>query len=263
METALKNVRMLLASLALAAAGCGESNPPTAPTSSDTAALQIAALKVTEPTPVSPSDGSRLDTRRPTLVVNNPTAPHAPTATLQLRFVVQDETGQRLHESGLVSLGAGTTSYVVPMDLELGRTFRWHAEAVWNNTSGPASVSRSFATTSPEPPPPPIDACTGGPFEIVACQRSKAPGHMSSSDFVRFLRAVAANLNQNGIPGGPFGLLHKTSGHHCEGYSCDILCAGQGGGQRQWDVVLDIDGAQTPTWNGPVGNIRVDACEIQ
>jgi hypothetical protein len=88
---------------------------------------------------------------------------------------------------------------------------------------------------------------------------------MSSSQLVSFLRATARSLNRNGISNGPFGILRKDSGHQCGGYSCDIVCSGQGGGQRQWDVLADAEGDQSPTWNGPKRppNIRIDVCEIQ
>ena len=88
---------------------------------------------------------------------------------------------------------------------------------------------------------------------------------MSSSQLVTFLRNTARSLNANRIGGGPFGILRKGSGSNCGGYSCDIICAGQGNSQRQWDVLSDAEGAQTPKWSGPetVPHIRVDACEIQ
>jgi len=82
---------------------------------------------------------------------------------------------------------------------------------------------------------------------------------------VNFERAVAHDLNANGVGGGPFGILRKGSGNRCNGYACDIICAGSGSGQKQWDILSDWDGAQSPSWNGPktYPNIRVDACEIQ
>jgi hypothetical protein len=88
---------------------------------------------------------------------------------------------------------------------------------------------------------------------------------MSSSQLLDFERAVARSLNSNGIPEGPFGILRKTGGANCSGFSCDIICAGQGNNQGQWDILGDAEGAQTPAWNGPnrVPNIRVDVCEIQ
>ena len=88
---------------------------------------------------------------------------------------------------------------------------------------------------------------------------------MSHSQMYDLMVAIVQSLNRNGIGGGPFGILRKQSGTNCNGYSCDIICAGQGNGQRQWDVLGDIDGAQSPGWAGPhtVPHIRVDVCEIQ
>lgn len=256
---------MLLVGLTLAAAACGDSTTPSplAPSiAGDTA--PGAALKVTAPSAVAPGDGSQLDTRQPTLIVSNPTAPNAPAATLRLRFVVQDEGGTRLHDSGPLALGEGTTRYTLPNELEAGRTYRWYSEVSWNDTIGAASATRSFSTPSASTQAPVTgDNCQGGALEIVTCQRDRRSGFMGSAEFIVFLNATVRNLNANGIPGAPFGLLRKNVGHQCEGYSCDVICSGQGGGQLQWDIVHDIDGAQSPTWAGPhSGNIRVDSCEV-
>ena len=84
---------------------------------------------------------------------------------------------------------------------------------------------------------------------------------MNDGQLISFLAAVADSLNRNGIPGGRFGLLVKTSGRNCNGYSCDIICSGNGGGQRQWDVVAGND-AQTAMWH-EVDGITVRVCEIR
>jgi hypothetical protein len=88
---------------------------------------------------------------------------------------------------------------------------------------------------------------------------------MSSGEMLTFMRNVARSLNANGIADGPFGILRKAGGNNCGGYSCDVVCAGSGNGQRQWDVLGDIEGAQSPGWSGPhtVPGIRVDVCEVQ
>jgi hypothetical protein len=88
---------------------------------------------------------------------------------------------------------------------------------------------------------------------------------MSPGDVVNFLFASAQSLTRNGIAGAPFGVLRTSSGSSCNGYSCAIICSGQGNSQKQWDVLGDSDGAQTPNWNGPatVPNIRVDTCDIR
>jgi hypothetical protein len=88
---------------------------------------------------------------------------------------------------------------------------------------------------------------------------------MSRGQMLDLMRAIARSLNRNGISQGPFGILRKEGGNNCGGYSCDVLCAGQGNSQRQWDVLGDIEGDQNPTWGGPntVPHIRIDRCEIQ
>jgi hypothetical protein len=46
----------------------------------------------------------------------------------------------------------------------------------------------------------------------------------------------------------PYGILVKSEGHNCHGYSCDIICSNTGGVHRQWDVLSDEDGDQVPGW---------------
>ena len=88
---------------------------------------------------------------------------------------------------------------------------------------------------------------------------------MSSTDTLNFLISSARSLTSKSFAGAPFGLLRKSGGSSCNGYSCDIICAGQGNSQQQWDVLGDAEGAQVPAWNGPatVPNIRVDVCDIK
>ena len=81
---------------------------------------------------------------------------------------------------------------------------------------------------------------------------------MSASQVVAFLRGVAKDLNAGGFAGGPFGLLKKTNGSNCNGYSCDIVCNNRLTG---WDVLSDSDGAQKATWGNAVA--VPNACEIQ
>ncbi len=164
---------------------------------------------------------------------------------------------------------AGQTTWA-PSGLTYSTTYYWRVSASDGETSSAWSSVWSFRTPAPAPTPAPGSPKPCGPpypttpFGIVECQRSHF-NHMSSSEMVTFLRGVAHDLNAAGIGGGPFGLLRKQSGSSCGGYSCDIICAGQGTSQKQWDVLGDADGAQTPAWIGPkeYPNIRVDLCEIQ
>lgn len=79
------------------------------------------------------------------------------------------------------------------------------------------------------------------------------------------LKEAARELNRWGFDSGgrgPFGILRKTNGNHCGGYSCDIIAAGQGQAQAQWDVLI---ADEEPAWQGPkvVPDIRIDVCEPQ
>ena len=87
---------------------------------------------------------------------------------------------------------------------------------------------------------------------------------MDAGQSLVFLKSVAGDLNKAGTWGTGYGLLRKTGGASCGGYSCDIICRGTGNSQQQWDILGDSDGAQTPNWGGPNGvpGIRVDACDV-
>ena len=153
--------------------------------------------------------------------------------------------------------------------LSANRRHYWRSRASDGETTSPWAATQSFLTPSPAPAPSPSPAPNPGgpcnssnPEAIVSCERAKY-GHMSHGDMYNYVRAVAQSLNRNGIGGGPFGILRKGSGTSCNGYSCDVVCSGQGGGQRQYDVLGDIDGAQNPTWGQITGSIRVDVCEVQ
>jgi hypothetical protein len=83
---------------------------------------------------------------------------------------------------------------------------------------------------------------------------------MSHGDQINFLKQSARDFNAARIPNGPWGVLIKTIGNNCHGYSCDILCAGQGPGQIQVDVLIN---EEIVTWGGPIFNPTVRQCEIQ
>jgi hypothetical protein len=100
--------------------------------------------------------------------------------------------------------------------------------------------------------------------KTVCAEREKAGGAVGLSQpagIVSFLKSLAASLNANGISGGPFGILVKDGGHNCNGYSCDIICSGNGSSQRQWDVLVDAGGQSLPVWQS-LSQIAVRPCEI-
>ena len=218
-------------------------------------------------------NGEQVTTRRPTLTIRNSEHNIAVGFVSYVFVVARDQAFTQVVASGSADEGTASTAWTVDRDLDYGIAHYWRVRAHddlvttdWTTTE----VFRTSAAPAPVPGPAPGPSNPGGacvsgnPQTIVECERAKY-GHMSTGQMLQFMRAVAQSLNRNGISGGPFGILRKAGGHNCGGYSCDVICAGQGGSQRQWDVLGDIDGDQTPGWGGPNSgsDIRVDVCEIQ
>jgi hypothetical protein len=221
----------------------------------------------------TPVNGVTASSRTPTLIIGNSTR-NAAVGDVRYQFqVAKDAAFTSMSATGDAPEGSGQTQYAVDRTLDPALTYYWRARATDGDTTTSWSGSQTFRTPaaapapspSPSPSPAPGAPCnSSNPQKIIECERAKY-GHMSSSQTVDFLKASAVSLGRNGISGAPFGLLRKAGGSSCNGYSCDILCAGQGSGQRQWDVLGDAEGSQTPAWNGPLTapNIRVDVCDIQ
>lgn len=226
---------------------------------------------LTVPTPLSPINNDRVTDRRPTLRIRNSTKNTAVGGVSYHFMIAKDQAFSQVSASAMINEDSGDTTWTADRDLDYNLTHYWRVRGTDGETNSdwtPTQVFRAPAAPAPAPPspgPPPGGPCISSSAQaIVECERGKY-GHMGHGELVSFLRAVARSLNANGISGGPFGILRKDSGTNCSGYSCDIICAGQGGGQRQWDVLGDADGAQVPMWNGPatLPHIRVDTCEIQ
>jgi hypothetical protein len=225
------------------------------------------------PALVSPVHNERVASRRPTLTVRN-SDHNAAVASLSYEFQVAADQGfGQLVAAGVVDEGSGETRFALNVDLASDSQMFWRARASDGDTTSAWANTETFRspivvatpTPGPGPTPTPGGPCVSkSPQTIVECERAKY-GRMSQSQLLEFERAVARSLNSNGISGGPFGVLRKAGGANCGGYSCDVICAGQGNDQSQWDVLGDAEGEQRPAWNGPnrVPNIRVDVCEIQ
>jgi hypothetical protein len=189
-------------------------------------------------------------------------------------FVVsKDQAFTQIAATGIAREG-GVTQWTVDRDLDYAWTYYWRVRATDGEITTDWATTASFKTPAAPAPtggggggggiPPGAPCDSQNPQSIVECERAKY-GHMSHGQMLDMLRATARSLNRNGISGAPFGILRKNGGNNCSGYSCDVLCSGQGSGQRQWDVIGDIEGSQWPGWGGPntVPNIRVDICEVQ
>jgi hypothetical protein len=220
---------------------------------------------------VSPINNASVTSRTPTLTVSNSTRNSA-VGDVRYQFqVAKDAAFTSVSATGDVGEGGGQTQYGVNVTLDASLTYYWRARATDGDTTTSWSGSQTFRTPAATPTPSPSPSPTPGapcnssnPDTIIKCERAKY-GHMSNSQMLDFLRASAQSLNRNGIGGGPFGILRKSGGSSCNGYSCDIICAGQSTAQRQYDVLGDAEGAQVAGWGPPktYPDIRMDVCEIQ
>jgi hypothetical protein len=222
------------------------------------------------PVLVSPIGNVDTGTLQPRLVLRN--ASHSGPVD-DVYCLIQISTSNSispvLAEWALVE-GSGHTELDAPASLPAGRYY-WRARAFSGGVSGPFSGVGSFRTSggatgggggnaNPGKPCGPPYPTT--PFDILQCRRSQYPEHMSHGEVIAFLSGSAEDMNNARVGGGPFGILRKGSGNNCNGYSCDIICAGQGNAQRQYDVLID---ERFVTWGSPMvaPGIRQDVCEIQ
>ena len=226
----------------------------------------------TAPTPRAPVANQLVEGTRPELVVANGAA-QGPVGQAFYNFQVSDSSSfSRLIVNEEAVQQGGETRLTVPAPLPHAGTYYWRVRISDGATTGPWSAVETFRTASAPPPPPgpspgptpaPGGSCVLSSGEaIVICNRNRY-GYMSSSQIVDMLTQSAKDLNTARIPGYPFGILVKDGGHNCNGFSCDILCAGNGPGQRQWDVLGDAEGAQMPGFQEILGPKIVRPCIIQ
>lgn len=239
-----------------------------------TSSFEILPKPQLDPPPQhSPVNNDQTASRRPELVVGMANR-NAAIGNVFYEFqLAMDPSFGGIVAAGTRSEAGGTTRFAPDGDLAGSTTYFWRVRASddeFRSTWSPTQSFRTPAAPAPGPGPGPAPDA-GGPCDfnsgeaIVNCERAKY-GYMDKGQILAFLRSVARSLNRNGIDGGPFGILRKNAGNQCGGYSCDIICAGQGASQRQHDVLGDVEGAQSPQWGPPhtISNgIRIDVCEIQ
>lgn len=226
------------------------------------------------PAQIAPLNNERTGTRQPTMFAGPPERNEAVGGLVYEFQIATDSAFSQMAASALADETGGQTTFTPGHQLAASTQHFWRVRAADSETQGPWSAVQGFITPGAAPPPGPgpgpgpapgAPCISSSPLAIVQCERAKF-GQMSSSQTVSFLRAVARSLNTSGIAGGPFGILVKTGGANCDGYSCDIICSGQGSQQKQWETLIDSDpdvGRQEPIWDGPLSTIAVRPCEIQ
>jgi hypothetical protein len=150
---------LTLAALAAVLAGtwaCGSDSSPSSP-SSPSSSTPPTPLTLTKPTADSPADGAQLDSKRPTLTVNNGTS-NQTTAAKTYEFQISDNASFTATASfnawfavtvtatSVAEGTAGKTSYTPTQDLQPTTKYYWRARLVQGSTNSEWSDVRSFKT---------------------------------------------------------------------------------------------------------------------
>lgn len=248
--------------LTIVSLACSQSPAgPAAPSSTEPGAADAlpdgATLKATQPTPMEPIGGIVITDLDPDLVVGNSQGMFVSDLPLSYVFEVRDEDGRVAYTSPPIPAGpGGQTRHEVGLDLEADEVHTWRAWAVYQGQRGPFSTTASFKT---------FDrfgvscAHMGSEIGIVGCRKAQYV-QIPHDKLPEFLERVANDLNVANMEHAPYGRLIKVDGNNCHGYSCDIICSDRGQ-HRQWDVLIDEDGAQIPGWSR-VGEPTPRPCQI-
>jgi hypothetical protein len=229
------------------------------------------------PVLVSPKANALTTTLQPMLTALNAarSGPHG-VLFYQFEVALDQAFAARVYDGDTLE-GAGQTSVTPSVVLPVNTQLFWRVRVNDGRYVSPWSNVESFRTPSapaapppgpspsPGPAPPPSNgscAGAGSPLGILQCHRAQYPGgQLHGSDAVNFLTASAIDFNKVGVNGGGFGILVKEGGNNCNGFSCDILCQGQGSGQKQYDVLRD---ETEPQWGPPLdGQLRIDVCVVK
>ena len=150
----MRIARVILAVAALAgASACSDSSSSSSPSSP----TPVTPATLTKPTPDSPADGAQLDTKRPTLTVNNGTSNQS-TTPKTYEFQISDNStftasasfnaffATTVSGTGVAEGTGGKTTYTVAQDLQPTTRFYWRARLVQGSTNSDWSEARSFKT---------------------------------------------------------------------------------------------------------------------
>lgn len=241
------------------------------PYSSSTMFNVFTPVSFDKPGLVSPVGNAKVTTYTPEFRFTN--APRQGNPSL-VSYVIEVATNSAF--AGIIAAWqfpeqANETRFTAASGLPAATTLYWRVRAFEGGALGPWSDTGSFVTPTPTAPTGGGGGTTTGgscnntsQVGIVTCRRNQFTGHMDAGQVIVFLKGIATDLNRLGTWGTGYGLLRKSNGASCGGYSCDIICQGSGTSQKQYDVLIDSDGTQGPIWGGPkvYPDIRMDSCDI-
>lgn len=136
--------------VAVSLAACsGSSQSPLSPssvTATDAAANPDGStLKVTAPALISPVDGGKLDSRRPTFTFSNSSGRFSATS-FAYRIELLDAGGNLVDARTVGGGGEGVTAYASDVELPYDTNYQWRVRAEMDGQAGPYSGAGAFRT---------------------------------------------------------------------------------------------------------------------
>ncbi len=248
--------------LALTAACAQNPESPVSPSAAagDTAANPDGStLKVTAPAPVSPEDGSRTDSVRPTVKFRNSTGRFT-NVPLSYKVQVFDTNGGLIAELAVPQDPSGETSLSAEGDLAHDTEYRWRVRAEYQGEGGPWSPVVSFRTVERViigqvggNVGPPRNIVFNEAYDILyaiySAGRFDISGRSNRDQLNLFLEIAVAALHYGHgkwNPQGPDSGWCIKNGGPGRPQSDDVLARCDT--RDAWDLVLSI-GGPSPVWS--------------
>ncbi len=209
------------------------------------------------PGPVSPINGDRAASRRPTLTVNNSDRNAAVGAVTYEFQIATDQAFTRVVASGVSNEGGGQSAFTPNSDLAADTLHYWRARSGDGETTSAWATTQTFRTPaaapspgpSPNPGPRPGGSCASnnGPA-IVSCIAAKYPEYLVAGISLGQRQANMSFLRDRIIEAGKCGGLDLGQNLKRGGpdLSIDFLAWRQAGGEMGVDLAVDYDNTSEP-----------------
>jgi hypothetical protein len=210
------------------------------------------------PGPVSPVNGDRAPSRRPTLTVNNSDRNAGVVGTVSYEFqIATDQAFTKLVAAGISDEGGGQSTFTPGSDLAADTLHYWRARAGDGETTSAWAATQTFRSAaaapspgpSPNPGPRPGGSCASnnGPA-IVNCIAAKYPEYLAAGVSLGQRQANMSFIRDRIIEAGKCGGLDLGQNLKRGGpdLSIDFLAWRQSGGDMGVDIAFDYDNTSTP-----------------
>ena len=208
------------------------------------------------PALVSPINGDRAASRRPTLTVNNSDRNEAVGSVSYEFQVATDQAFSKIVSAGTSGEGGGQSTFTPNADLAADLVHYWRARAGDGETTSAWAGTQTFRTPaaaptpgpSPNPGPRPGTCASNNGPAIVSCIAAKYPEYLAAGVSLSQRQANMSFLRDRIIEAGKCGGLDLGQNLKRGGpdLSIDFLAWRQASGDMGVDLAVDYDNTSTP-----------------